>query len=208
MKNKTHPHNCMQRYSPQKHACKQKITLCAHIDAVENTPGASDNASGVVVLLLLAELLQNYQGKWGIEIIAFNGEDHYSAGGQMDYLQRYNEGLDQIFVAINIDDVGYFKGKTAYSFYECPTQIKQQAHSIFSQHPEIVEGEQWYSGDHMIFAQKSKATISITTDAIVELMETITHSPNDTPEIIDCNKFVELALHLKELVTDCEFKIT
>lgn len=200
MKTKRIPTTACNVIAHKKPKAKQKITLCAHIDAVENTPGASDNASGVVVLLLLAELLQDYQGQRDIEIIAFNGEDHYSAGGQMDYLQRHNEGLDQIFVAINIDDVGYFKGKTAYTFYECPTQIQQKTRSIFSQHSGVVEGEPWYSGDHMIFAQKSKATIAITTDVIAELMETITHSPKDTPEIIDCDKLVELAYALEKLV--------
>jgi len=69
-------------------AAARKIVLCAHIDAYWSTPGASDNASGTVVLLLLAELLRNYRGNLGVEIVAFNGEDYYSAGGQMDYLRR------------------------------------------------------------------------------------------------------------------------
>jgi len=103
----------------------KKILICAHIDAYENSPGASDNASGIVVELLLAEMLSKYQGNYCIEIIAFNGEDHYSAGGQMDYLHRYKKDLDRIIVAINVDDVGYKTGKTAYSLYECPDNIKQ-----------------------------------------------------------------------------------
>ncbi|MDY6866208.1 MAG: M28 family peptidase, partial [Halobacteriota archaeon] len=40
-------------------------------DAYEDTPGALDNASGTVVLLLIAEMLQNYKGPLGIELIAF-----------------------------------------------------------------------------------------------------------------------------------------
>jgi aminopeptidase YwaD len=88
-----------------------KIIVCVHIDTWENTPGASDNASGIVVELLLAEVLAGYRGDTGIEIVAFNGEDHYSAGGEMDYLNRYGKDLEKVPVAINIDDVGYIRGK-------------------------------------------------------------------------------------------------
>jgi aminopeptidase YwaD len=179
---------------------QEKITVCAHIDAIENSPGASDNASGVVVMLLLAEMIKDYRGKLGIEIIAFNGEDHYSLGGQMDYLNRYSDSLNQILVAINIDDVGYAKGETAYSFYGCPVGIQQKANIAFSKHRGIHEGEQWYQGDHMIFAQSQKPTIAITSDKVAELMANITHSPKDTPEIINCDKLVKLACALDDLV--------
>ena len=46
----------------------EKIVFCAHIDTKENTPGALDNASGVAIMLLLAELLTDTQGALGIEI--------------------------------------------------------------------------------------------------------------------------------------------
>ncbi len=180
---------------------QKKITVCAHIDAIEDSPGASDNASGVVVELLLAEMLKEHQGKVGVEIVAFNGEDHYSLGGQMDYLRRYSDTFEQILAAINIDDVGYWKGNTAYSFYGCPTEIQQKANTSFGKYAGILEGEQWYQGDHMIFAQSQKPTIAVTSDKVAELMATITHSPKDTPEIVDCKKLVELACALEGLVT-------
>jgi aminopeptidase YwaD len=189
--------NVISRINPQ---AQNKITICGHIDAVEDSPGASDNASGIVVMLIFAELLKDYQGKMGIEIIAFNGEDHYSVGGQMDYLKRYNDCLKQNLLAINIDDVGYFKGNTAYSFYGCPPEIQQKAKSTFSKHYCIKEGEQWYQGDHMIFVQSQIPTIAVTSDKIIELMNSITHSAKDTPEIVDCDKLIELACALESLV--------
>ncbi|HSV49181.1 MAG TPA: M28 family peptidase, partial [Candidatus Acidoferrales bacterium] len=189
--------NVIARINPQ---AQNKITICGHIDAVEDSPGASDNASGVVVMLLFAELLKDYQGKMGIEIIAFNGEDHYSVGGQMDYLKRYNDCLKQNLLAINIDDVGYFKGNTAYSFYDCSPEIQQKAKATFSKYYGLKEGEQWYQGDHMIFVQSQIPTMAITSDKVSELMATITHSPKDTPEIVDCDKLVELACALEGLV--------
>src|SRR4030042_2800776 len=141
-------------------AAPQKIVVSAHIDAYWSTPGALDNASGTVVLLLLAEMLQDYKGNLGIEIVAFNGEDYYSVGGQMDYLRRSAQGFTGMAVAINIDDVGYKHGKTAYSLYECPDEIKQKAHNIFSSYDGIMAGEPWYQGDHMVFVQNKKQAIA------------------------------------------------
>ena len=178
----------------------EKIVITAHIDAYENTPGACDNASGTVVLLLLAEMLSDYRGKMGIEITALNGEDHYSAGGQMDYLKRYGKDFDSIVIVINIDDVGYKKGNSAYSYYECTGDIKQKANNVFGDFDGIVEGESWFNGDHMVFVQGGKASIAFTAEKVSELMATVTHTLQDTPDIIDSAKLVEVALALKSLI--------
>jgi len=179
----------------------KKIIICAHLDAKETTPGASDDAAGITVLLLLTEMLADYQGDTGIEIVAFNGEDNYTAGGEMDYLKRYGHELDKAVMAINIDDVGYVHGKTGYSFYECPEGFRRNVQAVINDYSGLFEGEQWYSGDHMIFAQKSIPTMAITSEKVIELMHTITHTPADVPEIVDCKKLVELATALKQLVT-------
>ncbi len=179
---------------------KKKIVVTAHIDAYEDTPGASDNASGVVVLLLLAEMLADYRGENMIEILALNGEDHYSVGGQMDYLRRYGEEFPSILFVVNIDDVGYKDGRSGYSFYECTPQLEQRVEAVFHRFGGLVRGEQWFNGDHMIFVQSQVPSIAFTAEYMPELMRTVTHTSSDTPEIIDCQKLVEVAASLNELV--------
>jgi aminopeptidase YwaD len=193
--------NVIARKNP---AALQKIVVSAHIDAYWSTPGALDNASGTVVLLLLAEMMRDYRGKTDIEILAFNGEDYYSAGGQMDYLRRYGEDFAGIITAINVDDVGYKEGNTAYSFYNCPDEIKKRAHSIFGRYDGVIEGKPWYQGDHMIFVQNKRPAIAFTSEKVAELMTTITHSPKDTPDIVDSGKLVKLAHSLHDFVTRFE----
>lgn len=178
----------------------RKILICAHIDAKETTPGASDNASGTVVELLLAEMLAGYGGRLGIEMAALNGEDYYSVGGQMDYLRRYGEEIEKLVVAINIDDVGYVEGRMAYSLYGCPDEIVSNAEEVFDAYEGIMKGEPWYQGDHMIFVQKSTPAIAFTAERVAELMATVTHTPKDVPEIIDCEKLVKLALALQSFI--------
>ncbi len=175
-----------------------KIIVCAHIDAYEETPGALDNASGVVVLLLLAEMLMDYDKSLCIELIAFNGEDHYSAGGQMDYLKRYHSEIEKILLVINVDDAGYKKGKTAFSFYESTNELQQKLHSIFNNYDGLVESTPWHNGDHMIFVQRGKPALALTSEKMPELMATITHTEKDTPDIIDIARLVEIARALKD----------
>jgi aminopeptidase YwaD len=178
----------------------KRIVITAHIDAYEDTPGASDNASGTVVLLLLAEMLSDYRGDNCIEIAAFNGEDHYSAGGQMDYLNRYGSEFNRIILAINVDDVGYKKGKSSYSFYECSPQLEKRAEEVFQLFDNLALGKQWFNGDHMIFVQNRIPSLAFTSECMPELMRTVTHTSSDTPDIIDCHKLVEVAVSLNTLV--------
>lgn len=179
---------------------REKIVVTAHIDAYEDTPGASDNASGIVVLLLLAEMLRDYDGPFCIEIAALNGEDHYSAGGEMDYLGRYGSGLCQVLCAINIDDVGFREGKTGFSLYGCPAKLEERIVSVFNNHDGLALREPWYNGDHMIFIQHERPALALTSEKMPELMTGITHTEKDIPDIIDCAKLVEIAEALRDLI--------
>lgn len=172
---------------------RAKIVITAHIDAYEDTPGALDNASGTSVMLLAAEMLANYQGMNSLEIAALNGEDHYSASGQMDYLQKYSSELPGILVVINIDDVGYKRGKSSYSFYECTPRFEEKAEDVFRKYDGLCRGKQWFSGDHMIFVQNQVPAIAFTAELMPELMRTLTHTSADTPDKIEFSKLVQVA---------------
>ena len=178
----------------------RRVVLFAHIDARMGTPGASDNASGVVVLLLLAELLADYCGHLAIEMVAMNGEDYYCNPGEQQYL-RINAGrFDEIVLGINLDDIGYVRGNTAYSLYDCPSELASLIHSVFSAHESMVEGEPWYQGDHGLFLINQTPALAVTAELLTELMANITHTPQDTPEIVDATKLVNAAHALRDLL--------
>ena len=193
----TEANNIIAKINPD---ASQRITFTAHIDTYENTPGATDNASGIVTLLLIAQMLRDYNGPVGIEIAAFNGEDHYSAAGQMDYLKRYGHTLDEILVAVNLDLLGFIEGRSAYTFYDCPNEIAQKTHLAFRKYPGIVQGEPWYNGDHMIFVQNSVPAIAFASELMPEITATITHTPMDEPDQVEPGKLIEVAQALVDLV--------
>jgi aminopeptidase YwaD len=180
---------------------EKKVVLTAHIDAYEDTPGASDNASGTAVLLLAAEMLADYcRGEYAVEFAAFNGEDHYSVGGQMDYLRRYGDQLGSILLAVNIDDVGYRKGRAAYSFYECPEKLQNTTERVLSEFEGLCPGDPWFNGDHMIFVQSQVPCVAMTAEFMPELMRTVTHTALDMPDLVDSAKLVKVAAALNALV--------
>ena len=59
---------------------EQRVLVLAHFDTVADTPGADDNASGVALLLELAEILQPYQFERTIHLIGVNLEENRIEG--------------------------------------------------------------------------------------------------------------------------------
>ncbi len=182
-----------------------KAVCCAHIDAKLNSPGAIDNAAGVITLLLLAELLADYSGQPGIEIAAINGEDYFSAPGEQQYLALNAGRFDQIVLGINIDGVGYHRGRAAYSLYDVPDEIAQQVEAGFAACPVLTAGEPWYQGDHMLFILNQRPALALTSEYVQELVTEITHTPQDEPGIIDPEKLALVAQALYDVLLNLRY---
>ncbi|MFO7942827.1 MAG: M28 family peptidase [Anaerolineales bacterium] len=184
----------------------ERIVLTTHIDAKKGSPGAIDNATGVVTLLILAELLKEYDGDRVLEIVAFNGEDYYAAPGQMDYIRKNQGRFDNILLNINIDGAGYKEGKSAFSFFDVPEAIKTKSNEILARFDGITEGMLWPQGDHSIFIQYGCPAIAVSSQWFLEHIDSqdITHTPKDNLEIVDCHKVVEIAEALHWLIQKSE----
>lgn len=180
----------------------RRLVVSAHIDAKDNTPGALDNAASVVVMLLLAELLKEYEGEIGIELVPFNGEDHYSAAGEKAYLKANEGALNQVLLNINMDALGSHHGNTLYSFYECPEALKTTIQEVFSKQPELAEGEAWYQSDHMVFVMNGVPAVAITSENFMQILTELAHTPGDRPALVDCEKLVNTAISLRDLLLE------
>jgi aminopeptidase YwaD len=182
----------------------QRIVIFAHIDAKIGTPGALDNATGVTVLLLLAELLQDYSPSLTIELVALNGEDYYSAPGEVYYLQNNPNQLQDVYLGINLDAPGYIKGSTAYSLYDCPPEIAVKIHGSFPKRKGFIAGEQWYQSDHSLFIMNNRPALAITSEQFTHLSTYITHTAQDAPELVDPSKLADIAMALQQLLLDLD----
>ena len=179
-----------------------RVVLCAHIDAKDNTPGALDNGTGVVMLAILAGLLADYSGPLGVELLAFNGEDHYSAQGHKEYLKTYLPEFDRIAQAINTDVAGYKEGHSAFSLYGTSDQVSALVREVMGEFESLQEGEPWYQSDHSVFIQNGRPAMAITSEHFMRLSTEVTHTPKDDLDLVDFGKLVDVALALEKVVRE------
>ncbi len=193
----SHGCNVIACFNP---AAPKKIVLTAHIDAKDGSPGALDNGTGVVILLLLAELLQDFKGRHGIELVAINGEDYYGAPGEVAYLKENEDLIHDILININFDGVGYKDGGTEFSLYGCEPKLASLVKSTLSSPAGMYEGESWPQSDHMVFVQQGIPAIAFTSQQFPYLTSAITHTANDRVELVNLKKLIQTAVVVYKLL--------
>lgn len=181
----------------------KKIAITAHIDAKKGSPGAIDNGTGVLTMLLLSELLREYNGCYQVELVALNGEDYYSVPGQMVYIQNKQGDFSDVILNINIDGAGLDNGNTSYALMDLKETHAKTVKTVFSEYPGLTEGEPWVQGDHSIFLQYGVPALAISSEWLLNNLENqqITHTENDNLSIVDINKITELAEAISNLIT-------
>jgi aminopeptidase YwaD len=172
-------HNVIATYGS---GCRDKICFSAHIDTKPTTPGALDNASGVSVLLALAETLTHSDYPFQIEIAILNGEDYYSTPGETTYMAGLSP---EYLLAVNVDGVGLRGSATSISFYACPQKLENQLMEYVKRTPGFERIEPWPMGDHMIFVAAEIPTIALTACNIFSLIDTLIHTSEDNLKNID-----------------------
>ena len=177
---------------------KDIILIAAHMDSKYFTEGAVDNASGVFTLYEIAKQIKTNKYNYTIEIVPFNGEDSPEVSGQLAYLEYLKENNLNVKYVINIDGVGHIGSDNMFSFYNFNDDIRTR---ILKEN-EISAGEQWYSGDHGIFAFQEIPCIAITAKNMFSyLIKNITHTKNDKTELIDIKNIEELGKTIIKILT-------
>lgn len=177
---------------------KKKVVICAHMDTKYGTPGAIDNGAGVMALLETLRLLRDYQGKFDLEFVPFNGEEYFGVSGQLAYLEQQEISYDQIALVINMDGLGHKNGKVAVSHYNI--QDEKPFDQVMVRFPALTRGPVWYSGDHSMFAFQGVPCLALTSSNLFEEVVLLTHTPNDTPDHLDFDLIRETAAFVAEAV--------
>jgi len=177
-----------------------KIVLCAHFDTKHGSPGADDNASGVAVLLALAERFSEREIHASLEWIAFNGEE---AGGLGDvaYLQQREAEFGQILAAINMDGVGSYLGATSVTGLACSSAIQEAVQALVREHPGATWIDPWYESNHSTFWPRGVPSLAISTLGGAQ----VHHTFADTREWISEKRLeavVDLVEGMVELIQD------
>ncbi len=100
------------------------VVIGAHYDSVRNSPGANDNASGVAVLLSLADYFFDHPQKKTIRFAAFANEEppffKTRDMGSYAYAEHSRNLGEQISAMIALDGLGYFSDEPGSQSYPFP----------------------------------------------------------------------------------------
>jgi aminopeptidase YwaD len=182
----------------------RRLVCFAHFDAKLGTPGALDNASGVTILLLLAEMLRGRNLNWSVELTALNGEDSYSNPGEVVWLNENQGRFSEIGLGVNFDLVGFCEGRTAYSLYQLPEALEALIRARFARFDGLMEGEGWVQSDHSLFVFNGVPAVAFTSEKMADLMQSVVHTGRDTPALVEPRRVIETALSVADLIQHLE----
>lgn len=174
----------------------KKILICAHYDTNPATPGAMDNAAGIAAMLLISRYLKEVETRHNIEFVAYGGEDSWFPGDAL-YTQEYPP--ENIAAVINIDGIGFKEVQTSITFFGCPEQLQDTVMNTAKNYGDFVTG-QFYESDHGFFWPLGIVTLALTSHDLMGLLGKITHTENDTPDILDYRKIEQAAGLVRDVV--------
>jgi len=177
-----------------------RVVVFAHVDSKQGSPGGIDNASGVAVLLVLAELLRDHVGPPVVEIVPLNGEDDWATPGEKLYVAANEGAWGNIVLGVNLDAAGAVGAATAISLYGVDDRLAARIREVAARPPGIVDGEAWYESDHGLFLLHGVPALAITSTTFRELCETVTHTELDSRDLADPAAIVAIARFLADLV--------
>jgi aminopeptidase YwaD len=171
---------------------ERRLVLCAHFDTKINTPGATDNAAGAAMLLSLAETLPR-DLPFGLEFIAFNGEEYLPIGDD-EYIRRSEGYFGKVLACLNMDGAGAALGNV--TAIACPPELEEKVRSVAAKFPGVVWVDPWPESNHSTFSFRGIPAIPIGSTGV----RSLAHSVDDTLEQVSPAKMEEVIGLVKELV--------
>jgi hypothetical protein len=186
--------------------------ICAHYDSVPGSPGADDDGSGTVAVMVAAELMSNYVFNHTIKFVTFSGEEQ-GLFGSYYYVQEAVENNENIAGVLNLDMIGYaesqtdkdsvrvFEGDFSFDLLDITTQVSQDYSDIFT--IDVVPSGYSWGSDHYYFWQAGFNALFY----IESNFNPYYHSPQDVIENMDISYAVEnTQLTIATLCTIAEIK--
>jgi aminopeptidase YwaD len=193
----------------------ERIVISAHYDTVWGSPGAYDNASGVSVILTLAQALSDRQLPISFEFYASNGEE-FGGQGTLLYLERYglkefplrwdqpvgemSEIWKPILANINIDGVGLALGTNNVTTIAASKEFSEMIEQIRKRkYPSIAKVDPWPASDHYTFYSHGVPSIAFGCSGGVANHH---HQPVDAIEWLRQEKLAEVVQFILDIIDE------
>jgi aminopeptidase YwaD len=136
-----------------------------------------------------------------LEIVAFNGEDHYAAPGEVAYINGCGSEFGRISLVVNVDGVGLKDQAATVAFFNCPAEWAGEVRAEMAGRSRLEEAEPWPEGDHSVFAMRGVPCIALTSGGIHALIDGIIHTPDDTLDLVEPAQIAAVVDFLAALLT-------
>lgn len=168
---------------------RQQLVICAHYDTKVDTPGATDNASGVAVMLALAEALCRHEQLFSVEFVAFTNEEYLPLGDD-EYVRRRALPFEQIAAVLNFDAVGLRNGCNTIAAFNLSPGVQGAVEQAVSACAEVAWTAPWPESNHSTFAFRGVPCLAFT--ARVDAPHY--HRRSDTIDLISRERLDEAVL--------------
>ncbi|MGI5837453.1 MAG: M28 family metallopeptidase [Chloroflexota bacterium] len=179
----------------------ERLVLCAHYDTKVRTPGALDNASGIAVLLALAEELADRKLDTGLVFAAFADHEYFITGNG-GYEARIGLKGDEILAAINMDGAGYRLGANTVALMAASDDFKANLDTLMKRHSGTIWTEPWPQSDHSSFSWWGIPSVAISSVGGLAC----SHTPADAIELVGLDRLAEAASLVAEIIESLQHK--
>ncbi len=163
------------------------ICLMAHYDSKIDTPGATDNATGVAALLALAERFSGRELETGLEFIAFTNEEYLPIGDD-EYLRLAGDGyLDRVKLAVNFDGMGHIMDSNTLAVYVSSEEFSHEMQDLKQGFPSIQWTDPWPESNHSSFTFRGVPAIAFSS----QIVHHYAHQLDDTLRWVSPQKIAE-----------------
>ena len=173
-----------------------RAVVSAHVDSKVTTPGGLDNGGGVAAVLAAVDA--GLLDVPGVEVVLFNGEDHYAAPGEQAWLGVRD--ASSFALAINVDGVGLPGAPTTVAALSWPEQAKPLLDGLLRGRAGFVPTAPWYESDHALFAMAGVPSIALTSGGPRERLAQLSHSPAGGTDSVDPSILADVAAFLLDAV--------
>lgn len=169
------------------------MVIGAHYDAVKGSPGADDNASGTVGVLMLAKMLKDKTTRHTISLQFYAGEEQGLVGSTY-YCEHPKWPINKHLFMLNLDMIGYAK---ASGLSEPKPPVDDILLDLFKQYP-FAKSITFRSGpgsDHESFARYKIPVVFLHTG-----LHGNYHQKTDTPDKLNYDGMVNICKYALDLV--------
>jgi Zn-dependent M28 family amino/carboxypeptidase len=180
------------------------IVVGAHYDSVLNSPGADDNASGVAILISLAQALSTLEVRDVNFLIVFFDHEEDGSAGSKAYLRDLQKEGKSIISMHNIDMIGWDNDKDKTIDAEFPSNEMEEIYRVAASKRGVeINRVSYNSSDHIPFREAGIETVCLSEEIFNGDTTPHYHKSSDTAETVNFEYMASTTL----VVTDVMKKL-